>query len=127
MNEGGDDERDRLRPRGAKRKPRCDGLLEEVPSWQRDGEYIKTGYRVDYESGCEVASTLCRCHNESTNIWTHLIGAIVALALGIFILAYFRNTEAIGYSGLSMFNKQRESKPGLILSEYIMDRLDVFN
>ena len=74
-----------------------------------------------------MASTLCRCHNESANIWTHVIGAIVALALGIFILAHFRNTEEIGYSGLRMFNKQRESKPGLLLTEYIMDRLDVFN
>lgn len=33
-----------------KRQPRCNGLLEELPEWQRDNEFIKSRYRIDYET-----------------------------------------------------------------------------
>ena len=73
--------------------PRCDGLLEDIPDWQRDNEYIKSRYRVDYEGSCEVATTVCKCHNETVNVWTHLFGSIFMLTLAIFVLVDFENVK----------------------------------
>lgn len=75
------------------RRPRCDGLLEELPDWQRDNEYIKSRYRIDYEGCFEVGSTVCKCHNETVNVCTHLIGAFIMLILCIFILVDYENLK----------------------------------
>ena len=71
---------------GTPRRPRCDGLYEELPEWQQDNELIKSGYRIDYEGPCEVASTICKCHNETVNVWTHLVGSLVLLTFTILVM-----------------------------------------
>ena len=45
-----------------------------------DNHYIHTGYRQSHN--CEdLTRSLCECHNETTNIWTHLLGACLLLIL----------------------------------------------
>jgi len=50
----------------------------EIPEWQRDNEYILTGYRRVQNSweGCR-ASVFGYLHNESINIHSHLWGAVI--------------------------------------------------
>lgn len=57
--------------------------LHGKDSWRylADNDYIKTGYRVNHTVSDALAS-LFRVHNESINVWTHLIGAI---AFGILL------------------------------------------
>ena len=38
-------------------KARCDALLDEVPTWMRDNEYIKSGYRVNYKGFWQIAKS----------------------------------------------------------------------
>jgi adiponectin receptor len=54
----------------------------ELPAWMRDNDYIETGYRPHLESmrAC-ILSTVMYLHNETVNIWTHLLGFLFYLRL----------------------------------------------
>ena len=54
-------------------------LWHEIPSWMKDNHYIQTGYRPVSNSYSTSASSITYLHNESVNIWTHLLGAILAV------------------------------------------------
>lgn len=51
-------------------------LWNDLPTWQRDNHYIHTGYRTASDSYRGSFNSLFYLHNESVNIYTHLIGAI---------------------------------------------------
>ena len=52
-------------------------VWEEAPEWQQDNEYILTGYRPGNTSYSRCFRSLSNAHNETCNIYTHLIGALV--------------------------------------------------
>src|SRR5947207_2488627 len=60
-------------------------LWHEIEEWQQDNHYITSGYRPASRSYKRSASSIGYIHNETVNIWTHLVGAIAALA-GSFVL-----------------------------------------
>lgn len=68
------------------KKARCDATVDEIPEWLYDDDYIKTGFRINQEGACEVMATMCQCHNETMNIWTHFIGSLSFLCLMFIIL-----------------------------------------
>lgn len=51
-------------------------IFEEAPEWQQDNEHILTGYRPGNASYLECFKSLRNVHNETCNIYTHLIGAL---------------------------------------------------
>lgn len=53
----------------------------ELPDWQRDNRYILGGYRPASGSFIESFWSWTYLHNESVNIYTHLIGAVVFVYL----------------------------------------------
>ena len=40
-------------------------------------KYILTGYRINYDSWPAILKSIFQWHNETMNIWTHLVGFIV--------------------------------------------------
>ena len=48
----------------------------EVSEWQRDNKYILSGYRAKKADYLEVFTSLTFLHNETCNVYTHLIGAL---------------------------------------------------
>ena len=58
---------------------------DDLPSWRRDNAYIRSGYRSDRGSYANSARSLLRLHNETVNIWSHLLGAIVAVVGGVYL------------------------------------------
>lgn len=60
-------------------------LLDELQDWQKDNSYILGGYREASGSYSKSFASLTYLHNESVNIWTHLIGACLAAAAGLII------------------------------------------
>ncbi|TIA47189.1 hypothetical protein D6C77_10315 [Aureobasidium pullulans] len=52
-------------------------VWEEAPEWQQDNEYILTGYRPGNTSYSRCFRSLINAHNETCNIYTHLIGALI--------------------------------------------------
>ena len=57
-------------------------LWDELPSWQQDNHYILSGYRPQTNSYIGSAKSLGYIHNETVNIYSHLVGAILALISG---------------------------------------------
>ncbi|ORZ38278.1 hemolysin-III related-domain-containing protein, partial [Catenaria anguillulae PL171] len=55
--------------------------LRDIPAYLQDNEYIHTGHRA-YYSWSECARSLVHVHNETVNIWTHILGAV---AFAVFI------------------------------------------
>jgi adiponectin receptor len=51
-------------------------LWDELPPWRRDNAYIHSGYRATSNSYLGSLASLGYLHNESVNIWTHLVGAV---------------------------------------------------
>ena len=64
--------------------------FEELPPWQQDNHYITSQYRPVLRSYWRCFQSLIYTHNESINIWTHLLGAIIFPTTGLYLyLTYF--------------------------------------
>jgi len=50
---------------------------QEIQEWSRDNEFIYTGYRPEKPDYKAIFLSLTYLHNETCNIYTHLIGAIL--------------------------------------------------
>lgn len=50
-------------------------LWDDLPAWRRDNPSILRGYRATSNSTLTSFRSLLYLHNESVNIWTHLLGA----------------------------------------------------
>ncbi|KAJ5642776.1 hemolysin-III related-domain-containing protein [Penicillium lividum] len=55
----------------------------QLPSWQRDNQYILSDYRPPSNSFRKSFASLGYLHNESINIHSHLIPAVIFSAFGI--------------------------------------------
>jgi len=58
--------------------------FQEVHPWQRDNEYLKNHYRCTTNSYRECLKSLSYLHNQTGNIYTHLIGAVFILFYAIY-------------------------------------------
>jgi adiponectin receptor len=50
---------------------------EDLPKWQRDNEYIRSGYRKPSYSSYRSVGDIIKLHNETVNIWSHLSAAVL--------------------------------------------------
>lgn len=81
------------------------GTWEEAPEFLRDNEYIKKGYRINFNTTGRVLKSLFMCHNETTNIWSHLLAAFLFTAFMIYIGGWISFTRAVGiYLPETLFN-----------------------
>jgi len=64
------------------------GMREEAPEWLVDNKFISRGYRIGFYRVRDVLKSLFMCHNETTNVWSHLIGVILFYSL-IFYIVFF--------------------------------------
>lgn len=71
---------------------------DELPDWRRDNAFITTGYRPTSNSYQRSLASIFSVHNESVNIWTHLLGAIVFVSAGITALSLFEAVIAPRYA-----------------------------
>lgn len=58
-------------------------VWDHIPPWMQDNHYIQRGYRPQSNSYQKSAHSITYLHNESVNIWTHLIGATLAAITAI--------------------------------------------
>ncbi|PKK70542.1 HlyIII-domain-containing protein [Rhizophagus irregularis] len=63
----------------------------ELPSWLQDNKDIIRGYRRPTFSYLKCAQSLFYLHNESVNIWSHLIGALLFATYSFATYFYFVN------------------------------------
>jgi adiponectin receptor len=60
-------------------------LWDDLPSWQQDNHYIYSGYRPASASFQKSFASLGYLHNESVNIYSHLLGALIFSAAGVLL------------------------------------------
>lgn len=65
-------------------------LASEVPSWYAHNSFLHTGYRPINGSVKLCIDSLQFMHNETVNIYSHLIPAVIALASNGILYQYFR-------------------------------------
>ncbi|KAI0835218.1 hemolysin-III channel protein-like protein Izh2 [Hypoxylon sp. FL0890] len=59
---------------------------EDLPAWkQRGSEHLRTGYRPECDSLCSCLRSWLYIHNETVNIFSHIVGAITFFALPIYV------------------------------------------
>jgi adiponectin receptor len=66
-------------------------LASEVPAWLATNPFLLTGYRPVYGSVALCLDSLTFVHNETVNIYSHLIPAIIALVSNYFLNVYWRD------------------------------------
>jgi hypothetical protein len=81
------------------------GPIWDIPEDIRDNLFILTGYRVGFNDIWKTSKTIFMWHNETMNVWTHLIGKICAWITIIFVLTNIPNYEI---NGLDMKDKLSE-------------------
>ncbi|KAJ5692824.1 hypothetical protein N7462_002247 [Penicillium macrosclerotiorum] len=80
----------------------------EISERQRDNKYILTGYRPDKADYLEIVTSLTFLHNETCNVYTHLIGALLLPFIAtVFMRAvgepHFLNVSGTDYAMFRIF------------------------
>ena len=66
----------------------------EAPKFMQDNEYIKGGYLLNCTTFKKTFKSLFMCHNETINIWTHLLSAIFFFALIFYTSIFISNYKS---------------------------------
>jgi adiponectin receptor len=61
--------------------------FDDLPAWYQDNPAVRTAYRPVTESTIPCLHSLTYLHNETLNIYTHLIPAILSIAAQVYIQA----------------------------------------
>eukprot|EP00891_Asterochloris_glomerata_P007907 jgi/Astpho2/7907/e_gw1.00118.28.1_t len=72
----------RRRRAPVKQRSRLYKAFHALPDYLKDNEFITTGYRVEY-SFWETMRSLFGLHNETGNVWTHLLGFVLFIVLTV--------------------------------------------
>lgn len=80
---------------------------DEIPHWQRDNDHILSGYVGETRSLYQCFLSLFYLHNESVNIYTHLIPGFCFLAVLLFFdkfaVTKFETTTLVDYIMIDLF------------------------
>ncbi|XP_060632694.1 adiponectin receptor protein 2 [Anolis sagrei] len=60
--------------------------FDVLPDWLKDNDYLLHGHRPPMPSFRACFKSIFRIHTETGNIWTHLLGCVFFLCLGIFYM-----------------------------------------
>ncbi len=86
-----DDEKESLKKKEKKSKPIILVSYNEAPKHLQDNEYIRKGYLVNCDSMKKVTKSLFMIHNETVNVWSHLLGAILIIVLVVYTAIFITN------------------------------------
>ena len=69
------------------------GTLKEAPSFLKNNEYIINGYVINCNSFKNALKCLFKCHNETINTWSHLLGSIFFFFLVFYTIFFITNFD----------------------------------
>lgn len=75
----------------------CLCCYDEVPEFQQENQWIHTGYRSGWTLGDQLLGLFYPFHNETVNIWTHLIGFIVCAVVFAGLAYEVRDPKFVEY------------------------------
>jgi len=73
---------------GSEQKDRRLLDFHQISDWRQDNEFIQTRYRPELRSHQKCFRTILGLHNQTGNIWSHMLGCMVFIGLGF---AFFLN------------------------------------
>ncbi|CAI2374298.1 unnamed protein product [Moneuplotes crassus] len=106
--------------KNAQRVKQYIGEYSEAPEQYKFMIYIKTGYRIGFTDSFSILKSLFMWHNETINIWSHLIGFIWYICLLVFFELYI-TPEGINCSRESLASSLLQS---ITISDYSIQNLD---
>ena len=59
------------------------GKATEAPAFSFHNRFILSGYRINFKSAKSLFKSIFMLHNESVNIWSHLLGALFFIILAL--------------------------------------------
>lgn len=82
--------------------------FHELPSWQRDNDKILSGYIKETNSFKRCLQSLFYFHNESINVYSHLIPSVIYMAMAMFLfdklcIKVFPSTTLYDYIFINIF------------------------
>lgn len=77
--------------------------LREVPEWQRDNRYILSGYRPEKADYKAILVSLTFAHNETCNVYTHLIGAFLLPLVAAATMRYLDEPRFVDVMSMDYF------------------------
>ena len=70
------------------------GTFQDAPKFIQDNEYIKYGYILNCNTYSKTFKSLFICHNETVNIWSHLLSGIFFICLIWYTLIFISNFKS---------------------------------
>ncbi|KAL9489364.1 hypothetical protein ACSS6W_001641 [Trichoderma asperelloides] len=94
---------DHMQPKASKTRT---VTLQEIAEWQFDNKYILRGYRPEKADYLEVFTSLTFLHNETCNVYTHLVGALLLPLIAPVFLRLLTDPRFLNVSSMdyAMFN-----------------------
>ena len=90
-------------------KPRARTVTRlEAAEWQVDNNYILSAYRPEKADYLEILTSLTFLHNETCNVYTHLIGSVLLPFFATVVLRYlvapqFRDVSSMDYAMFGLY------------------------
>ena len=78
----------------SRRKETKSGALlswDDLPTWAKDNEYIQTGFRPISNSYLDCLNSYFYVHNETGNMYSHLLAMLWMIGLPIYFYPYAKN------------------------------------
>ncbi len=73
---------------------------DEMPEWRRDNKYILGGYRREKADYLEILAGLAFLHNETCNVYSHLIGALLLPLIAVSVMRSIWQVQLPTVSGV---------------------------
>ncbi|KAI0203571.1 hemolysin-III protein [Astrocystis sublimbata] len=73
---------------------------QQISEWQFDNKYILSGYRPEKPDYLEILKSLTFLHNETCNVYTHLIGALILPLVAGSFLRYLGEPQFLNVSSM---------------------------
>ena len=64
------------------------GTRMDADEWMLGNEHINHGYRIGYNTKRKAAKSVFEVHNETANIWSHFLGAILFVTITFYVTQY---------------------------------------
>ena len=73
---------------------------QEISEWRLDNKYILSGYRPEKADYLEIFTSLTFLHNETCNVYTHLVGALLLPLVPIAFQRYLAEPQFLNVSSM---------------------------
>lgn len=78
----------------------CIGNLSKAHDFQKDNQFIQQGYRINFNSTRLCLKSLFMVHNETINIWSHILASLIFTFLIVYSSVATENTTRLNGSEL---------------------------